>query len=91
MSVPRPIVNVAGRLATTEDELRDLATLGWVSTTEEHGKLFMTGRHEYKAKFILHLRRKLGLTNHEIARVLAVEDAPYSVKDVPAILGRNVG
>ena len=90
MPYPRPIAYVASRISTTENELRDFATRGWISTKEENGNVFVSGRHEYKARFILHLRHRLGLTNEEIARVLDVQEAPYSLKDVPAILGRKL-
>ncbi len=88
MPYARPITSVASRIATTEAELRDLATLGWIATAERNGSVFVSGRHEYKAKFILYLRHNLGLTNDEIALVLDAEEPPYSLDAVPAILGR---
>jgi hypothetical protein len=62
---------------------------GWISVADKDGNLFLTGREEYKAKFILHLRRKLNLNDVEIAKVLAAEKPPYSLADVPAIVGRS--
>lgn len=87
---PRPLAIVATRIATTEDELRELASHQWISITEAGGALFISGRNEYKARFVLDLRHKLGLPNKEIERVLEVEEPPYSLKDVPAILGHKV-
>ena len=86
---PRPLALIASRIATTEDELREMASHQWISTTEVQGAEFISGKNEYKAKFILHLRHKLGLTNKEIERVLHVQKPPYSLKDVPATLGRG--
>jgi len=87
---PRPLAMVASRIATTEDELRDLASHQWIATTEERGAECISGRNEYKARFVLHLRHRLGLTDEEIERVLDIQEPPYCLKDVPAILGRKV-
>lgn len=85
-----PIAVVASRIATTKEELLDLERQGWISTTnDEGGAALVSGRQEYKARFILHLRHRLHLTNDEITRILDVENPPYSLKDVSRILGRR--
>ena len=84
---PRPL---ASRLATTEDELREMASHEWISITKVQGTAFISGRNEYQAKFILHLRHKLALADKEIDRVLKVQKPPYSLKGIPATLDRGL-
>lgn len=80
----------AAALSATEAELNELHGQGWISTVEKNGIVFVSEQQGYKARFILHLRHKLSLTNDEIALVLDAEEPPYSLKDVPGILGREV-
>jgi DNA-binding transcriptional MerR regulator len=86
----QPIAIAAQRLDVSIETLRELAAHGWVQIDEKDGNLFLSGRHEYKAKFILHLRQKLRLSDAEIAKVLDKERPPYSLQDVPEIIGRRV-
>ena len=81
---------IASRIETTEAELIQLETQGWISTVGKNGMVFMLGKHEYKARFILHLRRQWSLSDADISRVLDVQRPPYSLKDVPVILGRKM-
>jgi hypothetical protein len=55
----------------------------------KEGRAFVSGQDEYRARFILHLREKLKLTNKQIGIVLANEKPPYSLDQVPAILARH--
>lgn len=84
------IAVIASQIETTEEELFDLQSRGWISTVEKNGIIFIPGRNEYKARFILHLRHKLRLTDEEIIRVLAAGAPPYPLKDIPGILRRSV-
>ena len=84
------IAIMASQIESTEEELLDLQRRGWISTVQKNGMVFILRRHEYKARFILHLRYKLRLTNEEISRVLEVQEPPYELKDVPGILRRGV-
>jgi len=84
------ITTIASRIETTEAELIQLQKQGWISTVEKDGMVFLPGKHEYKARFILHLRHQWRLSDADIARVLDVQEPPYSLKDVAAILGRKM-
>jgi hypothetical protein len=61
----------------------------WISCVRKNGASFLSSRDEYKAKFILHLRR-LKLSDVEIDKVLEAEQPPYSLAQIPKILGRPV-
>jgi len=91
--MPHNIVfsTAAKKIASTEEELLGLADRNWIKPVSRGKSLFISGRDEYKARFILHLRRKLKLSDDEIQKVLDVQAPPYSLKDVPAVLGRSVG
>lgn len=84
-----PVDNVTRRLNVTEAKLRELESFGWISITEKNGVLWVPGRHEYKAKFILHLQRVLKLNPQQISKVLLAEEPPYSLKDVDRILAER--
>ena len=86
----QPIDVVASRIEATEAEMTQLVRRGWISTTEKNGIVFVAGKFEYKARFILRLRQQWSLTDEEIGRVLDVQEPPYSLKDVPRILGRKL-
>ena len=74
-------------LQATEEDLLGFARHNWINTVEKSGLVFVSGRDAYKAKFILHLRR-LNLNDEEIGIVLEERDPPYSLAEVPRILGR---
>ncbi len=80
---------VARNLKASESELLDLEQRSWIRRVTRNGSVFLSGRDAYKARFILHLRR-LRLTDDEIGRVLDAKDPPYSLEDVPNVLGRPV-
>jgi hypothetical protein len=52
------------------------------------GRTFISSQDEYRSKFILHLRKKLGLSDKQIGVVLADVKAPCSLEQVAEILGR---
>ena len=85
----RPLTVAAGNLQATENTLIDFTRAGWISVTIRHGCQFISGKDEYRARFILHLRQKLKLTDNEIGIVLSNEKPPYSLDQVPAILARH--
>lgn len=89
MNTYQSISAVALKLKTSESELLDLEQRNWIRRVAKNGNVFLSGRDAYKARFILHLRR-LQLTDDEIGRVLDAKDPPYSLADVPKVLGRPV-
>jgi hypothetical protein len=83
----QPLSIVSKNLQTTEEDLLRFQQHNWIQTVEKNGLVFVSGRDAYKAKFILHLRR-LRLSDEEIGIVLEERNPPYSLADVPKILGR---
>jgi DNA-binding transcriptional MerR regulator len=89
MSTHQSLATVARNLKVSESDLLDLEQKGWICRVAKNGSSFLSGRDALKARFIFHLRR-LGLTNDEIRRVLDTQDPPYSLAEIPQILGRPV-
>jgi DNA-binding transcriptional MerR regulator len=83
------VSTVARNLKASESDLLDLEKRKWIHSVARNGSVFLSGKDAYKARFILHLRR-LHLTDEEIGRVLDARNPPYSLADVPKILGRPV-
>ena len=73
-------------LLTDEATLLDLSRRGWIKTVEKNGSVFIAADQRYRAKYILHLRQKKGLTDEQIEIVLSVQRPPYSSADVAQIL-----
>jgi len=72
---------VAERLNVTAEKLWELQRVGWIWIVEKNGTPCIPERHEYKAKFILHLQQVLKLSPQQISTVLLVEKPPYSLND----------
>jgi hypothetical protein len=89
MSTYQSLATVARNLKVSESDLLDLEQRGWICSVAKNGNVFLSGRDAFKARFIFHLRR-LRLTNDEIRRVLDTQDPPYSLAEIPQILGRPV-
>jgi len=89
MSTYQSLATIARNLKVSESDLLDLEQQGWISSAAKNGNVFLSGRDALKARFIFHLRR-LQLTNDEIRRVLDMQDPPYSLAEIPQILGRPV-
>ena len=89
MSTYQSLATVARNLKVSESDLLELEQQGWISSASKNGNSFLSGRDAFKARFIFHLRR-LQLTNDEIRRVLDTQDPPYSLAEIPQILGRPV-
>ena len=89
MSTYQLLATVAHNLKVTENDLLDLEQRGWIRSVAKNGNVFLSGRDAFKARFIFHLRR-LRLTDDEIGRVLDTQDPPYSIAEIPQILGRPV-
>lgn len=81
----------AKKISSSEEELLGLADRNWIKPVAEGRFTYISGRDEYKARFILHLRHRLNLSDEEIQRVLDAQAPPYSLKDVPAVLGQSPG
>ena len=90
MNTYQPLSSVAHRLKVSEPDLMDFEQRRWIASVKKNGSVFLSSRDEYKAKFILHLRR-LHLTDEEIGKVMDSEDPPYSLARIPNIIGRAVG
>jgi hypothetical protein len=85
----RRLTVAARNLQATEDTLIDFNRAGWIDVTVKDGCQFISGQDEYRARFILHLRQKLELTDKEISIVLSNQKPPYSLDQVPSILARH--
>ena len=89
MSTYQSLATIARNLKVSESDLLDLEQQGWINSAAKNGNFFLSGRDAFQARFIFHLRR-LQLTNDEIRRVLDTQDPPYSLAEIPQILGRPV-
>lgn len=83
-----PVSTAAKNVGADEQTLLEFQRAGWISVVEKDGCSFVNAREEYRCRFILHLRRKLKLSNKEIEIVLAHERSPYSLDQVPTILAQ---
>ncbi|RPI13224.1 MAG: hypothetical protein EHM65_05380 [Acidobacteriales bacterium] len=73
-------------LQTDAATLLDFSSRGWIQTVEKNGSVFIAADQRYRAKYILHLRRKKNLSDEQIDCVLSVQRPPYSAADVDQIL-----
>ena len=89
MSTHRSLPTVARDLKVSERDLLELEERNWICSVTRNGNTFLSGRDAFKARFILHLRR-LHLTDEEIGRVLASQGPPYSLAELPRIVGRPI-
>ena len=71
-----------------EQTMLEFQHAGWIQVRVKDGLSFVSAPDEYRCRFILHLRRKLTLSDGEIEIVLAHERSPYSLDQVPTILAR---
>ena len=74
----RSLEAAARRVQTTEATLLEFGSAGWIEFVSKEGQIYISGQDEYKCRFILHLRQKLGLSDKQIVIVLAKATAPYS-------------
>jgi len=89
MNTYQLLSTVAHNLKASESDLLDLEQRSWICSVAKNGNVFLSGRDAFKARFILHLRR-LRLTDVEIGRVLDTQHPPYSLAEIPQILGHPV-
>lgn len=82
----RPVETAARRVQTTEATLVEFGRAGWIELVSKGGQIYLSSQDEYKSRFILHLRLKLGLSDKQIGIVLAKAKAPYSPQQVGEIL-----
>ncbi len=73
-------------LMTDVATLTDFERKGWIKTVEKNGSVFIAADQRYRAKYILHLRQKKGLTDRQIELILSVQRPPYCAADVDSIL-----
>ena len=83
------LAGAAAKLQVAEEILMEFNRAGWISLTIKQGRPFVSGHDEYRARFILHLRKKLELTNDEIGVVLSNQEPPYSLDQVASILAAH--
>ena len=86
MSDYRQISWAATGLLTDVATLLDFDRRGWITAVEKEGALFLSAAERYRARYILHLRRKKCLSDEQIELVLSVQQPPYSTAEVDEIL-----
>ena len=89
MSTYQSLATIARNLKVSESDLLDLEQQGWINSAAKNGNFFLSGRDAFKARFIFHLRR-LQLTNDVDPDESSTQDPPYSLAEIPQILGRPV-
>lgn len=82
----RSLETAAKHLQTTEAMLVEFGREGWIEFVSKGGHIYISSQDEYKCRFALHLRLKLGLSDKQIGMVLAKAKAPYSPQQVGEIL-----
>jgi hypothetical protein len=85
----RLLSTAAGNVHTDEETLLAFHHAGWIKVASKDGRSFVSGQDEYRSRFILHLRQKLKLTDHQIGIVLENGKPPYSLEQVPVILASH--
>ena len=85
----RSLEAAARHTKTTEATLIEFGRVGWIEVVSKAGCDYISSQDEYRCHFILHLRRKLELSDKQIGIVLAQAKAPYSPEQVVQILGEH--
>ena len=85
----RQLTVAARNVGTDEQTMLEFQRAGWIQVVVKKGHSFVSAQDEYRCRFILHLRRKLKLSDEEIEIVLANGRSPYSLAQVPAILAEH--
>ena len=85
----RSLETAARHVQATETTLVEFGRAGWIECVSKEGRIYISSQDEYKCRFILHLRSKLGLSDQQISIVLAKAKAPYSTEQVGEILERD--
>lgn len=78
----------AKRLGSSPEQLRQFEELGWITTVEKAGVSYLADHQEYRANFILALKRRRKLESDQIAMVLDRQRPPFNMNDVDRILSR---
>jgi hypothetical protein len=85
----RLLATAADNVQTDEETLLQFHHAGWIKVASKDGRAFVSGQDEYRSRFILHLRKKMKLTDRQIGIVLDNDKPPYSLAQVPAILASH--
>lgn len=85
----QPLSVAAGNIEVSEETLLEFFGAGWIKVVSKNGSRFVSRHDQYLAKFILHLRQKLSLTNEQIEIVLTYQKPPYALDQVAAILASH--
>ncbi len=82
--------DAAKSLNVAPEELVAFEKRGWISVTyfPDTGIPYLKGHQQYRAKFILALRDRFRLSAEQISKVLANQNPPYSLAEVPELLKR---
>jgi len=81
-----PLGLVARHLHVSESDIEEMLSHGWLNAVEKNGITFLEGHQEYRARFILALRKRRALSDAQIAHVLDEQEPPYSFDQVDGIL-----
>jgi hypothetical protein len=84
--------DAARSLSTTKEDLMELERHQWIAFThfDNSDVTYLKGHQQYRAKFVLSLRDRLGLSPEQISRVLDNQQPPYSLSTVEEILAKPV-
>lgn len=85
----QPLSVAAGNVEVSEETLLEFFSSGWIKVVSKNGGRFVSQHDQYLARFILHLRRKLSLTNDQIEIVLTYQKPPYALDQVAATLATH--
>jgi hypothetical protein len=85
----RPLATAAENVQTDQETLLEFHQAGWIKVASKDGRAFVSVQDEYRSRFILHLRKKMKLTDRQIGIVLENGKPPYSLAQVPAILASH--
>jgi hypothetical protein len=82
--------DAAKSLSTTEEDLMELERRSWIAFThfENTEVTYLRGHQQYRAKFVISLRDRLGLSPEQISKVLENQKPPYSLSTVQEILAK---
>lgn len=87
----RELCWAATGLQTEIGTLEEFCRKGWIKTVEKNGTTYIGADQQYRARFILHLRNKLRLSDEQIDLVLKVQKPPYSAAGVLQLLQGESG
>jgi hypothetical protein len=82
---------VAHNLGISEELIDTFLSRGWITAVQKDGLRFLPRHHQYRIRFIQHLREKMDLSDEQVSLVLRYEQPPYSLEQVESILQAHQG